>query len=334
MPLNRPALSLGAGSRGVKDARRWVVGAFEGMGRSDLAECAEVAVSELVTNALLHGEPPIQVRVRGTQDHPRVEVRDGSSDPPRMPEHHHDHEDETLLLTFGRGLDIVARASEAWGAEIEGQGKLVWFTPARELSDEPGDAPLITGAGDLSDHTGEVAVDPERFVLRGVPVLDYITFQNHFRELRREVRLLTLAHESDYPLARDLSAIFDSLGRPLTLGIGSAQVAAALGSGRSSTDLEVTMSRTDARGFERFVELLDLTDAFCREERMLSLARSPEQRRFQNWFLGEFVRQSQGGEPRPWPSDAQGRSAAGTGDTDDTTGGSSDGAGTRHSSVS
>ncbi len=301
VPLNRPALSLGAGPRGVQDARRWVVGAFEGMGRTDLRECAEMAVSELVTNALLHGEPPIQVRVRGTQEHPRVEVRDGSSDPPRLPAVSDDADDlEASLLTFGRGLNIVARASEAWGAEIESDGKVVWFTPARDFSDEPGDDPLIIGSSDLTDQTGELATDPERYVLRDVPVIDYIGFQNHFRELRREVRLLTLAHESDYPLAKDLSIVFDTLGRPLTLGIGSAQVAAALAAGRSTTDLSVVMGRTAARSLQRFVELLDLTDAFCREERMLSLARSPEQRRFQNWFLGEFVRQSDGGEPEPW----------------------------------
>ena len=322
MPLNRPALSLGAGPRGVQDARRWVVDAFEGMDRTDLCECAEVAVSEVVTNALLHGRPPIQVRVRGTQEHPRVEVRDGSSDPPQLSVPT-DHDDlEAVLLTFGRGLNIVARASDAWGAEIEEDGKVVWFTPASEFSADAGDEPLITGGGDLTDLTdltGELAADPERFVLRDVPVAEYVAFQNHFRELRREVRLLTLAHESDYPLAKDLSAVFDTLGRPLTLGVASAQVAAAEAEGRLGTDVEVVMGRAAARSLDRFVELLDLTDAFCREERMLSLARSPEQRRFQNWFLGEFVRQSDGGEPLPW-----------VGTTDDST----NGAGERHSSVS
>ncbi|CAN5472373.1 hypothetical protein BH09ACT12_BH09ACT12_17700 [soil metagenome] len=303
VPLNRPALSLGAGPRGVQDARRWVVGTFDGMGRTDLRECAEVAVSELVTNALLHGEPPIQVRVRGTQEHPRVEVRDGSSDPPRLPTVGDPDDLEAMLLTFGRGLNIVARASEAWGAEIEPGGKVVWFTPAREFSDDPGDEPLITG--DELDQTGELPPDPERFILRNVPVVDYIAFQNHFRELRREVRLLTLAHESDYPLAKDLSVVFDTLGRPLTLGIGSAQVAAAAAAGDINADLDVTMSRAAAHDLNRFVELLDLTDAFCREERMLSLARSPTQRRFQNWFLGEFVRQSDGGEPRAWRPDVE-----------------------------
>ena len=311
MPLNRPALSLGTGPRGVQDARRWVAGAFEQMGRTDLRECAEVAVSELVTNALLHGQPPIQVRVRGTQEHPRVEVCDGSSDPPRLPDLPDPDDVEATLLTFGRGLNIVARASEAWGAEIETHGKLVWFTPARDFSDDPGDEPLITGEEAISP-AGE-ATDPDHFLLRNVPVVAYVAFQNHFRELRREVRLLTLAHESTYPLAADLSVLFDTLGRPLTLGIGSAQVAAALTAGRSSTDLEVTMSRTAARGLSRFIELLDLTDAFCREERMLSLARSPEQRRFQNWFLGEFVRQSDGAPPLAYRTTKRGASSGAQG---------------------
>lgn len=319
MPLNRPPLSLGTGPRGVQDARRWVVAAFEAMERTDVRECAELAVSELVTNALLHGQPPIQIRVRGTREHPRVEVRDGSSDPPRLPTATDPNDAEAVLLTLGRGLNIVARASEAWGADIDVGGKVVWFTPARAFSEVPGNDPLITVAADAGEQTGEFAADPERFALLNVPVVDYVTFQNHFRELRREVRLLTLTHESSYPLAKDLSLVFDTLGRPLTLGIGGGQVAAALAAGRTITDLEVTMGRAAARGLDRFVELLDLTDAFCIEERMLSLARSPEQRRFQNWLLGEFVRQSEGGEPEAW-----------TPAVDDSTNGAEE----RHSSLS
>ena len=49
-----------------------------------------------------------------------------------------------------------------------------------------------------------------------------------------------------------------------------------------------------------FIELLDLADEFCREERLLSLARTPEQRRFQRWLLGEFVRQGDGEDPIAW----------------------------------
>ncbi len=299
MPLNRPALSLGAGPRGVQDARRWVVDTFEDIGRRDLSESAEMAVSELVTNALLHGQPPIQVRVSGTLEHPRVEVRDGSVDPPELPVTTAEDDLDGLLLTFGRGLSIVARAADAWGAEIEHDGKVVWFTPAAQLSEDLGTDGLITGLG--ADPTAELPSDPAEFRLGGVPVTSYVAFQRHFHELRREVRLLALAHESDYPLAKDLTSVFDDLGRPLMHGSGAEEVHAAQEHGRPTADLTVTMSRGAAARLDRLAELLDVTDEFCREERMLSLARSPEQRAFQNWFLGEFVRQANDEAPLPWP---------------------------------
>lgn len=335
MPLNRPALALGTGPRVVADARRWVVDAVRDLGREDLLECVEVGVSELVTNALLHGAPPIHVRVRGTRDHPRVEVSDGSTEAPTLPsaadglgglgglagfgglggfgdsddaDAAEDLDDLGELLTFGRGLSIVARASEAWGAEIEESGKTVWFVPVAELSDTAAaegqvSEGQITESPGLREHalaTGELPVDPADFHLLGVPVRSYQAFQNHFRELRREVRLLAMAHESDYPLAKDLADVFGRLGRPLTLGIGSAEIRRAQEQRTATADLTVVMSRVAARDVGHFVELLDLTDAFCRAEKMLSLARTPEQVAFQTWFLTEFVRQASGEEPRAW----------------------------------
>ena len=326
MPLNRPALALGAGPRGVQDARRWVVATFRDIGRDDLIECAEMAVSELVTNALLHGMPPIQVRIRGTHEHPRVEVSDGSQEPPTLPSASLDLDSiddfdldglDDLLLTFGRGLSIVARASDAWGAEIEDDGKTVWFTPATEFSEDAGPEGAITGAAGIGDTTGEHPVDPTRFRLLGVPVRDYVSFHNHFRELRREVRLLAMANEADYPLARDLAEVFDRLGRPLTKDTVRREVDRAQAAGEPTIDLEVLMGREEARGVARFVELLALTDAFAREEKMLALARTPRQLAFQTWFLGELVHQAEGDAPQRWTEPA-----------------GSDGNGARHSSVS
>ncbi|MEO9324144.1 ATP-binding protein [Nocardioides sp. C4-1] len=316
MPLNRPALSLGNGPRGVQDARRWVVTAIREIGRDELVECAEMAVSEVVTNALLHGEQPIQVRVRGTREHPRVEVRDGSTEPPTLPapasglgafggeagddgdlDFDLDALDEALL-TFGRGLSIVARASDAWGAEIEADGKIVWFSPAAEFSDDAGSEGQITG--EVGDATGEQPVDPVKVRLLDVPVKDYVFFHNHFRELRREVRLLAMAHEADYPLAKDLSDVFHRLGRPLTLDSVREKVDRASRAGHATTDLEVVLGRAEAQGVGRLVELLALTDAFAREEKMLALARTPRQVEFQTWILGELLHQADGDEPHAW----------------------------------
>jgi anti-sigma regulatory factor (Ser/Thr protein kinase) len=300
VPLNRPPLVLGQGARGVQDARRWVADLCEEIGRPELAECAQLGVSELVTNALLHGEPPLSVRVRGTVEHPRVEVRDSSVEAPILPHQPLDRpETDELLLTFGRGLTIVARCSDAWGAEIEEDGKVVWFAPAPDFADGEGVPGAISGV-DRQRAARLPTKDRVRINILDVPLALYVGFQHHFRELRREVRLLALAHESDYPLAKALSDLFDSLDRQLREGIGVEQIEAALAQGLESTDLVVHMPRTNANALSRFVELLDLADAFCREERLLSLARNAEQRKFQTWFLTEFVRQADGAEPRAW----------------------------------
>ncbi len=297
MPLNRPALSLGSGPRGVQDARRWVVSTFQDVGRADLVECAELGVSELVTNALLHARPPLSVRVRGTREHPRVEVRDGSSEVPLMPSED-THDEDDLLLTFGRGLSIVARCSVAWGVEVEEDGKLVWFAPRAQYGDHLVEG-LVSGVIPPPAQA-QPAADELRIDIHGVPLRTFVEFQQHYRELRREVRLLALAYEHEYPLAKDLSDLFGSLERDLREGIGADQIDRALESGEETADLHVAMPRRSAAAIGRFIELLDLADDFCREERLLSLARSPEQQRFQRWFLTEFVRQESGEPPIAW----------------------------------
>jgi two-component sensor histidine kinase len=300
VPLNRPALALGSGPRGVQAARRWVVAVCEDIGRPDVVECAELGVSELVTNALLHATPPLDVRVRGTREHPRVEVHDGSSQAPTLPSPA-SYGDDDVLLTFGRGLGIVARCSTAWGVEIEDDGKVVWFAPAEQVGSD-----LVEGVvhGESPEQTQRKPSEDEMHIeIVGVPLQFFREFQQHYRELRREVRLLALAHEEEYPLARDLSNLFGSLERDLREGIGTDQIAQALESGTAVTDLQVAMPRQTAATIGRFIELLDLADAFCREERLLSLARTPDQQRFQRWFLSEFVRQQKGQPPLAW-SDA------------------------------
>lgn len=298
MPLTRPALTLARGPRGVQDARRWVVQACLDIGRPDLVECAELGVSELVTNAVLHGADPIQVRVRGTREHPRVEVRDASVERPILPGPLGLDPDDDLLLTFGRGLSIVARSSDAWGAEIETDGKVVWFAPAAELAEDDGVEGVVNGP--VSGEIAPEIEDPVEVRVLGVPLRLYVGFQQHFRELRREVRLLAIAHQSDYPLAKSLSDLFGTLERQLRDGIGLSDVEGALAQQAEIADLSVRMPREAATTLRSFVDLLDVADEFCRQERLLSLARSDEQREFQRWFLGEYIRQAAGALPQPW----------------------------------
>ena len=283
----------------MQNARRWVVETCRDIDRADLVECAELGVSELVTNALLHAEAPISVRVRGTREHPRVEVRDGSVEPPAIPEGNPDDLDE-LLLTFGRGLGIVARCADAWGAEVEEDGKVVWFAPASRVRDRLVEG-VVTGLTDAAPR--EPLADDVAIAVLNVPLRTHLLFQHHYRELRREVRLLSLAHEADYPLAKNLSDVFASLERELRESMGSDQIDQALRAGREHVDLRLHVPAETPQKIGRFLELLELADDFCRHQRLLSLARTPEQQQFQRWFLGEFVRQSGGAEPVAWDGD-------------------------------
>ena len=296
VPIHRPVFTLGSGPSGVHDARTWAREACSEIDRPDLTECAELGVSELIGNAILHGEPPIRMRLRGTQDHPRIEVSDGSRQPPVLPEllTRHPIEDDPLI-TFGRGLDIVARCATAWGADIDDDGKVVWFVPAPGTLAE-GTVGVITGdTHPTPSPASRIPVEVREVALRTLHAS-----QTQWNELRREVRLLALAHEDDYPLAKSLSELFADLDRVLRAGIYE-EIEAALASGEAITDLRVDVPKASAETIEQFLDLLDLAVEFCQEQRLLSLARTAEQRRFQRWLFGELVRQQRGEAPRPWP---------------------------------
>ena len=312
MPLNRPAQPLAPGPRGAMQARRWVVGVCAELGRPELRENAELALSEVVTNAILHGSPPVTVRLRGTHSHPRVEVRDGSPDPPAFPSVEVGQEFLDELPTFGRGLGIVASSSEAWGAEREGEGKLVWFVPSstppsHPSSSHPSSSPpsaqvrgVLRGWDDEPDEPS--FSDREMMLVRLLHVPSDLLQGTlaHGAELRRELRLLALAHQDTYPVASDLSFFLSSVARDVRGQLGGEALLHALQSGQSHLDLDVkTPGDTELR-FARLLELLDLADAFCHNERLLTLARSPEQVVFQQWLFGEFVRQATGEKPQPW----------------------------------
>ena len=299
MPLNRPAQALTPGPRGVSDARRWASQVLTEIDRPELIEAASISVSEVITNALLHAEQPVSVRLRGTRDHPRIEVRDGSRQPPDLPDLDGNPEDD-LLLTFGRGLSIVARVSSAWGAELDEEGKIVWFVPQVELVDGRGVQGTITELQPIQREDPPEVDDPVDVTLLALPLPEMKANRMHLRELRRELRLLALGHEANYPLAASLSRFFSELDATFWRGLRDERLASALLDEDDELDLTITVPRRSGDDFQRFIELLELADAFCRQERLLILARTTEQVAFQTWMFGEFVRQTHGADPLPW----------------------------------
>ena len=291
----------------MQQARRWVVDVIGGLGRRDLAESAELGISELVTNALLHGTPPVTVRLGGTTEHPRVEVHDQSTEPPVLPETSTPDLGLdgrwTVSSTTTCPRDVRPRARHR--RAVRGglgrrdragrQGRLVHPHGRHRRRGPPGQ---VSGLPPIPEPVERH--DQHAFHLLGVPLEWLAEFQRHYQELRREVRLLALAHEEHYPLAKTLSDHFGTMHRQLVDGMEVDRTGPASSPPQDTVDLVVHLSPDSVEAMGSLVELLDFADEFAARERLLSVARTPDQRTFQTWFLSEFVHQHAGRTPLAW----------------------------------
>ncbi|WTF99295.1 ATP-binding protein [Streptomyces sp. NBC_00012] len=89
--------------------------------KEEPAQVAELLLSELVTNALIHTRHGAVVTVSVAPAKLRVEVRDFVS---RLPMSYVPNADDG---THGRGLFLVQSLADAWGVGAHALGKVVWF---------------------------------------------------------------------------------------------------------------------------------------------------------------------------------------------------------------
>ncbi|QNP70958.1 ATP-binding protein [Streptomyces roseirectus] len=110
--------------RSVPAARRFARETLAGWGLDSCERAADLllCVSELTTNALLHGVPvgrQFMVSLRLDGDVVLVEVHDSGDGMPHIAQARDGDED-------GRGLVLVAALSAKWGVRERGVGKVVW----------------------------------------------------------------------------------------------------------------------------------------------------------------------------------------------------------------
>jgi anti-sigma regulatory factor (Ser/Thr protein kinase) len=82
-----------------------------------------LAISELVTNAILHGEGPVVLEVHAGPKTLCITVTDQGAGEPRVSPHY------GHVQVSGRGLQIVELLTSRWGVvpANPGPGKSVWF---------------------------------------------------------------------------------------------------------------------------------------------------------------------------------------------------------------
>jgi anti-sigma regulatory factor (Ser/Thr protein kinase) len=91
-------------------------------------DVAQLLVSEVVTNAVLHGTPPITLQITCIEDVGlRVDVTDAAPSTPVL-------QHLGVAADHGRGVALMDMLSDEWGVEPLDPGKRVWFrlTPRSE----------------------------------------------------------------------------------------------------------------------------------------------------------------------------------------------------------
>jgi anti-sigma regulatory factor (Ser/Thr protein kinase) len=125
-----PWLALPATPEAAGLARRFLLGALR-RERDEVVDVVLLLASELVANAVVHGEEPIRLQLHRHGDVLRVEVRDGGLPFVAPAAGAWSGTDES-----GRGLLLLHALARSWGNQSNSDattGKTMWFElPCRE----------------------------------------------------------------------------------------------------------------------------------------------------------------------------------------------------------
>ncbi len=119
-PDRAAQLELTLGPRSVAQAREFVATHAERLTiPAHVLPTAQLLVSELATNSLLHGGRPVRMRLRRTPSRLVVEISDAGRHSPQRRRAREDEEG-------GRGLYLVGLLAHRWGVRPHRDGKVVW----------------------------------------------------------------------------------------------------------------------------------------------------------------------------------------------------------------
>jgi PAS domain S-box-containing protein len=260
-------------------------------GREDLVETAELLVSEIVTNALVHAGTPIDVGFSFVDGGLRVEVTDGSPHAPTPRAY-------GPSAGTGRGLMLLEELVDEWGVVHQRPGKTVWFQiasrPDRERSPGPADGPVAE----------EQTVTVE---LLDVPLLLHEAWRQHAESLLREYLLASLDMDTAeeaitvHAEASDAIALLEQHIPPSGVAEDSDQVMVL------ATEPLVTSPRVELpvplRSVSHFqtLERAMLTALDMAENgHFLTPPIQPEVQGVRAWLCKQVATQTQGGSPVAW----------------------------------
>lgn len=280
----------------VGEARRLLRGVLHTEHRDQWSDAGQLAVSEVVTNALVHAGTPVRLRVVVRETAVRVEVGDESSHLPRRRDH-------AANASTGRGLKMVQDVVARWGAHPYGEGKVVWFELADAVDGEAARAPVAGTTGDRS-RSEPVAVE-----LLNVPLLMHAAWQEHASAVLREHLLVTLEAvgaddagclEVHAAASHAMHLLLEQIPTPRLPEDPDALIVEAVDPGMSSARLVLQVAAASVPHFQSLDDVLDDAMALADSGDLLSPPIQPELRAMRRWLCRQVLDQAAAASPTPW----------------------------------
>lgn len=271
-------------------ARRRLRDLLDDAPETGYADAALLALSEVVTNAVVHTAAPVCVEVWAAEHALRVEVGDSN---PHLPT----QRNYAVTAGTGRGLHLLASTVDRWGSSAAEPGKVVWF----EFGEPAWPTPQDDAPADPASLDDTVTV-----TLLNVPLLMHWAWQEHAQALLREYLLFTLDADPDvidvHAAAGDaLSLLHEQLPVPRLPDDPGALLAGSLEPGVTAERLQLHVPCSAVEHFATLDETLGRASAAARDGSFLGPPTQPEISEFRSWLCAEVARQAaRGGPPRPW----------------------------------
>ena len=288
----------------VATARKVVRDVLTVAEREDLLETAQLLVSEIVTNALVHAGTPIDFPASVGDAGLRVEVTDGSTQAPSPRSY-------AAMAGTGRGLRLLQQLVDHWGTLARPNGKTVWFeldsgSRLDDLASSP--APGAVDADSTPVASGEDVVD---VVLLNLPLLLHAAWQQHAEELLREYLLVSLdaddpteALEAHAAVSDAMSLLHEHIPEPQLGEDPEELMADAVEPGVSSRREVLHLPSTSVHHFRVLDQAMDAALALADSGAFLTPPIQPELRELRRWLCREVARQVNGEPPTGWVSDS------------------------------
>lgn len=269
---------------------------------------ARLVVSELVTNACLHGAPPITVQLRETDGMLRVEVSDVGRAMPVRPQTNPE-------AMTGRGFALVGAIARQWGVDPLPQGgKTVWaeLTESTGSEEQPDavDADQLLAMWDDQDDDLPDAEERYPVHLGVVPTELLLEAKSHIDDVIRELKLMS-ADDGGESLPVPVQRLFTSVTEDFAEARASIkrQALQAAGRGDVVTELRLHLPLSAADAGERYLAALDEIDKHSRAAQLLTLVPRASHRAFRRWYLRALIDQlrarGRGETPQPTPPFSQ-----------------------------